>query len=113
MKKRNNIMRIKKNDMVKVIAGNYRGAEGRVLKVFPTENRVVVEKVNMIKRHTRPRSQQDQGGIIEKEAPVNASNVKLICPKCGEAVKTSKIKLADGHSARKCKNCGETIDDEG
>ncbi|MBD3180303.1 MAG: 50S ribosomal protein L24 [Candidatus Latescibacteria bacterium] len=106
-------MRIKKNDVVRVIAGNYKGAEGRVLKVFPSEDRVVVEKVNLIKRHTRPRSQEDQGGIIEKEAPVSASNVMLVCPKCGEPVKTSRVKLADGHSARKCKNCSETIDDEG
>jgi len=57
-------MRIKKNDIVKVIAGNYKGAEGRVLKVYPAQNRIVVEKVNMIKRHTRPRSQQDQGGAF-------------------------------------------------
>ena len=75
-------MKIKKNDTVKVIAGNSKGMEGKVLKVFPDRNRVIIEKVNMIKRHTRQTSQADQGGIVEKEASINASNVILVCPKC-------------------------------
>lgn len=105
-------MRIKKDDRVKVIAGNSKGVEGRVLKVFPKSRRVVVEKVNMIMRHTRQTSQQDQGGIIEKEAPIDASNVMLICPKCGELTRTSNVKLSDGPTVRKCGKCGETLSDE-
>jgi len=105
-------MKVKKNDRVKVIAGNSRGTEGKVLKVFPAENRIIVEKVNMIMRHTRPTSQADKGGIVEKEAPIDASNVVLICPKCGKPAKTAKVKLSDGRSVRKCKECNETLSDE-
>jgi large subunit ribosomal protein L24 len=105
-------MRIKKNDTVKVIAGNAKGAEGKVLKVFPDTNRVIVEKVNLIKRHTRQTSQADQGGIIEKEAPISASNVILICPKCSKPTRTTHSKLADGGKVRRCKKCNETLSDE-
>ena len=105
-------MKIKKNDTVRVIAGNARGMEGKVLKVFPDTNRVIVEKVNMIKRHTKQTSQADQGGIVEKEAPISASNVILICPKCGEPTKTAHTKLADGRKVRRCKKCNETLSDE-
>jgi large subunit ribosomal protein L24 len=105
-------MKIKKNDTVKVIAGNAKGTEGKVLKVFPDSNRVIVEKVNMIKRHTRQTSQADQGGIVEKEASINASNVILICPKCGKPTKTMHSRLADGRKVRSCKKCNETLSDE-
>ena len=105
-------MKIKKNDTVRVIAGNAKGAEGKVLKVFPDTGRVIIEKVNLIKRHTRQTSQADQGGIIEKEAPISASNVILICPKCGKPVKTAHVKLADGRKVRSCKKCHETLSDE-
>ncbi len=105
-------MKVKKNDRVKVIAGNSKGIEGRVLKVFPASRRIVVEKVNMIMRHTKQTSQDEQGGIIEKEAPIYASNVVLVCPKCEKPAKTSKVKLSDGRNVRKCKKCGETISDE-
>jgi large subunit ribosomal protein L24 len=105
-------MKIKKNDTVRVVAGNAKGAEGKVLKVFPEKNRVIIEKVNMIKRHTRQTSQADQGGIVEKEAPINASNVILICPKCGKSTRTTHSKLADGRKVRLCKKCNETLSDE-
>ncbi len=105
-------MKIKKNDTVRVIAGNAKGAEGKVLKVFPEKNRVIVEKVNMIKRHTRQTSQAAQGGIVEKEAPINASNVILICPKCSKSTRTTHSKLADGRKVRLCKKCNETLSDE-
>ena len=105
-------MRIKKNDTVKVIAGNYRGREGKVLKVFPDSNRVIVEKVKLIKRHTRQAGQGEQGGIIEKEAPVAVSNVLLICPKCNRPTKTGMTMLADGRKVRQCKKCKETLSDE-
>ncbi len=76
-------MRIRKNDIVVVISGDHRGRQGKVLKVFPEKNRVIVEGVNLIKRHTRPSQRNQQGGIIEKEAPLHVSNVMLIDPKLG------------------------------
>lgn len=105
-------MRIKKNDMVRVISGNAKGNEGKVLKVFPDTNRIIVEKVRLIKRHTRQQSQQDRGGIVEKEAPIDISNVILVCPKCGKPSRTSMAKLADGRKVRRCKKCKETLSDE-
>ncbi|MDZ7266119.1 MAG: 50S ribosomal protein L24 [candidate division KSB1 bacterium] len=76
-------MRIRKNDLVMVISGDHRGRQGRVLKVFPEKQRVIVEGINLIKRHTRPSQRNQQGGIIEKEAPIHVSNVMLIDPKLG------------------------------
>jgi large subunit ribosomal protein L24 len=76
-------MDIKKDDMVLVISGNDRGKKGRVLKVFPKQNRIVVEGINFIKRHTKPNQVNPQGGIVEKEGPIHASNVMLICPVTG------------------------------
>ncbi|MBU8921075.1 MAG: 50S ribosomal protein L24 [Bacteroidales bacterium] len=105
-------MRIKKNDTVKVIAGNSKGLEGKVLKVLPDNSRVIVEKVRLIKRHTRQTSQGSQGGIVEKEAPIDISNVILVCPKCGKPAKTEMAKLADGRKIRKCKKCNETLADD-
>jgi large subunit ribosomal protein L24 len=106
-------MKIKKNDTVKVTAGNSKGLVGKVLKVYPDTNRIIVEKVNLIKRHTRKTSQADKGGIIEKEAPIAISNVVLICPKCNKPTKTSAAKLSDGRKVRRCKKCNETLSDEG
>jgi large subunit ribosomal protein L24 len=98
--------------MVKVIAGNARGKEGKVLKVFPDTGRIIVEKVNLIKRHTRQTGQGQQGGIIEKEAPISVSNVVLVCPKCNRPARTGMTKLADGRKVRQCKKCKETLSDE-
>ncbi len=81
-------MHVRKNDKVKVISGNDRGKIGQVLKVFPETNKVIVEKVNLIKRHTKRSQDMPQGGIIEKEGPIMVSTVMLICPKCGEASRT-------------------------
>jgi len=103
------MMKIVKNDMVKVIAGNHKGKVGRVLKVFPKTNRVIVEKVNLVKRHTRPRSATEQGGILEKEAPIHISNVMLICPKCSRPSRTGVGYLSDGTKVRVCKSCHEMI----
>lgn len=105
-------MRIKKNDTVRVISGNARGREGKVLKVYPENGRIIVEKVNLIKRHTRQTSQADQGGIIEKEAPIDISNVMLVCPKCHKLTRTGITGLADGRKVRQCKKCEETLSDE-
>ena len=104
-------MRIRKNDNVRVIAGNDRGKEGKILKVFPGGNRVIVEKVNMIKRHTRASKDVPQGGIIEKEAPINASNVMLVCPNTSKPTRIGKDVLSDGSRARVSKKSGEMLND--
>ena len=86
-------MRIKKDDKVKVISGEYKGVEGHVLKSFREKNKLIVEKVNFMKKHQRPTQQNPSGGVIEMEAPIHVSNVQFICPKCG---KPSKVKISSG-----------------
>jgi large subunit ribosomal protein L24 len=103
-------MQIAKNDIVEVIAGNDRGKRGRVLKVLPSSKRVIVEGVNFIHRHTRPRTQADKGGIIEKEGPIDVSNVMLVCTKCDSGVRVSTKILADKTKTRVCTQCGEMIE---
>lgn len=105
-----NKVKIKKNDEVLVIQGRDRGARGKVLRVFPAQGTVLVERVNMIKRHTRPNpSQQIQGGILEREAPIRISNLKVICPECGAPTRVGRSRLEDGSSARVCKHCEATF----
>lgn len=105
--------KIQKNDTVLIISGKHRleKKRGRVLKVFPKKNQVIVEGVNIIKRHTRPTQDLPQGGIIEKEAPIHISNVKLICPKCNRPTRVGLRILDDGSKVRVCKlaDCGEMI----
>lgn len=101
---------IKKNDKVEVIAGKEKGKTGKVLKVLRDKNRVVVEKVNIIKRHTRPSPQTGQGGIVEKEAPMHASNVLLICGKCTAPTRIKRTLTGEGKWVRTCKKCGEIIE---
>lgn len=103
------MMSIIKNDTVKVISGNHKGKVGRVLKVFPKTNRIIVEKVHLVKRHQKRRSQTDQGGILEKEAPIHVSNVLLVCPKCSKPTRTGVGKLADGKKVRVCRTCNEML----
>jgi large subunit ribosomal protein L24 len=103
-------IRLKKNDLVEVITGKEKGKTGKVLKVVREKNQVLVEKVNMIKRHTRPSPTTGQGGIVEKEAPLNASNVMLICPKCTTATRFRLTTTAEGKKARLCRKCKELID---
>lgn len=103
------MMRIIKNDTVKVISGNQKGKVGKVLKVYPKSDRVIVEKVRLVKRHTRKRSAQDKGGIVEKEAPIHISNVMLVCPKCSKPTRTGIGQLADGKKVRVCKSCNEML----
>jgi large subunit ribosomal protein L24 len=100
-----------KGDSVIVLSGNANGKTGKVLKVFPKENRIVVEGVNMIKKHTRPTQQLPQGGIVEKEAPIHISNVKVVCPKCNRPTRAGFRVLEDGSKVRFCKHpdCGEMI----
>lgn len=101
---------IKKNDKVLVLVGKERGKIGTVLNVDTEKARVVVEKVNMVKRHTRAGGQSAQGGIIEKEAPVHISNIMLVCNKCAEPSRIGKRILDDGSKVRVCKKCGELLD---
>jgi len=98
-----------RNDQVIVIAGDDRGKTGRVLKVLREEKRLIVEKVNFVKRHTKPRGQRVQGGILEKEAPIHVSNVMHLCPKCQTGVRITIKPASDGHRERYCSRCGETI----
>lgn len=94
-------MKIRKNDTVMVIAGNSRGKTGKVLKVFPKDNRVIIEGVNLRKRHTKPRQSAPQGGIIEKEAPIHVSNVMLLDPKTGEPSRIGKQIVVDDKTNKK------------
>jgi large subunit ribosomal protein L24 len=101
---------IRKNDLVEVIAGKEKGKTGKVLKVLYKKNRVIVEKVNFIKRHARPSGRTRQGGIIEKEGPIHVSNVLIVCPKCNRGVRTGNRMLEGGKKALVCRKCGEIIE---
>ncbi|HID94539.1 MAG TPA: 50S ribosomal protein L24 [Candidatus Latescibacteria bacterium] len=101
-------MNIRKGDMVVVISGDDRGKQGRVLRIFPRSNRAIVERINLIKRHTKPRSGQ-QGGIIEKEASINISNLMPLCGKCNTRTRVGKRVLEDGRRVRICRKCGEML----
>jgi large subunit ribosomal protein L24 len=101
--------RIRKNDMVMVVTGRDRGKTGKVLRVMPEEGRVVVERLNVVKRHSKPRGPQSQGGIIEKEAPIQISNVMIFCDRCNAPVRAG-IKIdADHAHTRFCRRCKEGL----
>ena len=102
-------LHVKKGDTVVVIAGKDKGKRGKVLRVVPDKNRVMVEGINMVKKHQKPNQQTMQGGIIEQEALIHASNVMLVCPSCSTPSRTGHTILEDGRSVRRCVNCGETI----
>jgi large subunit ribosomal protein L24 len=104
-------MNLVKNDNVKVISGKYRNKTGKVLKVYPDKERVIVEGVGIIKRHTKASRKHPQGGIMEKEAPVHASNLMVICKKCNQPTRVGHKYLEDGTKVRVCKNpdCGEIL----
>ena len=101
---------IKKNDLVMVIKGKESGKSGRILRVLPEKEKVIIEKINFIKRHTRPHGQQKRGGILEKEAPLHISNVMLLCEKCNKPVRIGHRILEGGKKARFCRKCGEIFD---
>ena len=102
---------IRKNDNVLVTTGKDRGKRGRVLKVLPEKNRVIVEGVNFIKRHTRPNPQRNvKGGLVEREAPLHASNVQLVCPECGKPTRLGRKVLGDGRKVRICRKCEGVVD---
>jgi large subunit ribosomal protein L24 len=101
---------VKKNDQVLVTAGRDRGTRGRVLRVIPSARKAIVERVNMVKRHTRPNPQRGiQGGIVEREAPIDLSNLTVVCSACGKPSRLGRKRLEDGTGARVCKRCGATM----
>ena len=101
---------IKKEDTVHVLTGKYKGKTGRVLNVDKGDSRVLVEKINIIKKHMKPNKTYSQGGIIEREAPIQRSNVMLVCPKCGKPTKIGATVVQGGEKHRTCKKCKEVID---
>ncbi len=101
---------IKKNDTVQIISGDEKGKKGRVLSTLSKDNRIVVEGINMIKKHMKPSKKYSQGGIIEKEAAVNRSNIMLVCPKCDKPTKIGNKMLENEKKIRLCKKCGEVIE---
>jgi len=100
---------IKKNDLVMVVAGKDKGKTGKVLNIIKKKDRLVVEKVNMIKKHVKP-SQKSKGGIMERESPIHISNVMIYCEKCSKPVRVGKKELEDKRKVRFCKRCEEVID---
>jgi large subunit ribosomal protein L24 len=105
-----NDVHIKKNDQVLVTAGKDKGTRARVLRVLPTGQRAIVERVNLIKKHTRANPQRGiQGGILDREAPIHVSNLTVICPECGKPSRLGRQRLADGRGVRVCKRCAATL----
>ncbi len=102
-------LRIKKGDMVLVISGKDKGATGRVLSVLPRRDMAIVENVNFVKRHERQRSQQQRGGIMEKEAPIRLSKLMIICPKCNEPTRIGAEVSPEGIKTRICRKCGAQL----
>jgi large subunit ribosomal protein L24 len=104
-------IRLKKDDTVQVIAGRDAGKQGKVLKVLPDKNRVIVQGVGFVKRHTRPNPQRNiKGGIAEREAPIHASNVMVICGECGKRTRIGSKTLSDGKRVRVCRHCQGVLD---
>lgn len=104
-------VRLRKNDTVEVIAGKDAGKRGKILQVIPEKNRVLVQGVGFIKRHTRPNPQKNiKGGILEREAPIHASNVMIVCNECGRRTRIGFKALADGRKARVCRHCEGVLD---
>ena len=103
-----NKMSIRKDDLVVVLSGKDKGKQGKVLSVDPKAGKVVVEKINMVSRHQKPRKQGEEGGIIQKEAPLYACKVMTVCPKCNKATRVAH-KVEGGKKVRVCKHCGAEI----
>lgn len=103
-------MKVKQGDTVMVISGKNKGKKGKVLRAVPGERRVVVEGVNKVKRHQKPTQAAPQGGIMETEAPFDASNVMVVCNKCSSPVRVGKKQLESGDRVRYCKKCGHVLD---
>jgi large subunit ribosomal protein L24 len=104
------LRRLRKDDTVMVMTGRERGKTGKVLRVLAEKNRVIIERVNMVKRHTKPRGVQSPGGIVEKEASIHLSNVLPICGRCNKATRVGARRLEDGRGVRVCRRCQEQLD---
>ena len=103
-----NSLKIKKNDTVVVLSGKDKGKQGKVLGTVPSEAKVVVEGINMVTCHVKPRKQGETGGIVQREAAMYASKVQVVCPKCGKGTRVAH-KIADGKKSRVCKHCGAEL----
>jgi large subunit ribosomal protein L24 len=101
---------IRKNDTVLVMSGEGKGKRGRVLSVDSPKNRIIIEGVNVVKKHMKPSKTFQQGGIIDREAPVNLSNVMLLCAKCDRPTRIGNMILENGRKIRTCRKCGEVIE---
>ena len=104
-----NKMSIKTGDTVVVLSGKDKGKQGKVLSVMPKDRKVIVEKVNIVSRHTKPRREGEEGGIIKREAPIYACKVMRVCPKCNKPTRPASKVQADGKKVRICKKCGAEI----
>ncbi|MEM6454027.1 MAG: 50S ribosomal protein L24 [Acidobacteriota bacterium] len=103
-------VKIKKDDQVMVTAGKDRGTRAKVLRVYPNKGTAIVERVNLVKKHTRPNPQrQIQGGILEREAPIRLSNLMVVCPTCSKPSRLGRQRLENGDAVRLCKHCGNTF----
>lgn len=104
-------MSIKKGDTVLVLSGKDKGKQGKVVEAMPKKDKVVVEGINEVKRHTKPNGANPEGGIITKPAPITASKLQVVCPVCKKATRVKMVQVA-GKNVRACKRCGEVIDKE-
>ena len=104
-----NKMSIKKGDLVVVLSGKDKGKQGKVLEAMPADRKVIVEGINIVSRHTKPRKQGEEGGILKKEAPMYACKVQKVCPKCNKPTRPAHKMLADGKKVCVCKKCGAEI----
>ncbi|HKJ14855.1 MAG: 50S ribosomal protein L24 [Desulfobulbaceae bacterium] len=101
---------LKVNDQVEVLTGKDKGRVGKIIKVYRKSDKALVERINMIKRHTKARAAGQEGQIVEKEAPIHVSNLMLVCPKCTNTVRVAKKTLDDGSKVRICKKCSENVE---
>jgi len=101
--------KVRKNDTVMVIAGRERGKTGKVMRVLPEDGRILIERVNLVKRHSKARGPGSPGGIVEKEAPIDISNVMIMCDRCNAPVRAGIKAAADGARTRACRRCGEAL----
>ncbi|MDD6489651.1 MAG: 50S ribosomal protein L24 [Clostridia bacterium] len=104
-----NKVHVKTGDTVVVLSGTERGKKGKVMAVSPAEGKVIIEKVNLVSKHVKPRKMGDQGGIVEAEGAMYASKVQVVCPRCGKPTRVAHKILEDGTKERICKKCGEAL----
>lgn len=103
-------LNVRKGDQVMVLSGKYRGRKGKVIRVEIDKRRVVIEGVNIVKKHMKPRGKVMQGGIVDQEAPILRDKIMLICPRCNKPTRVGRTRLDDGRHVRLCHRCGEVVD---